>query len=174
MRSVPRRGVALLCAAAIACAALPAGAAPPARGRIEGLVIGLDGRTARGYRVHLIDREGSESALAVTDGHGIYSLSDVAPGAYAMAVESPEGRVAPIATPVRLGRGELRRHDLRLVEAPPADADAAASSGGLGSWWAGLSTAAKVWVIAGSAAVIGVTWAAIADDDDEEPASPTE
>ncbi len=169
-----RRSLALLSAVAVLLMALPVGAAP-ATARIEGLVIGLDGRPAVEYRVHLIDSAGSETAGAVTDRRGTYALHDLLAGEYALALESPEGQVAPVTTPVRLGRGELRRHDLRLLQAEPAEADAAAaSSGGLGSWWAGLSTAAKVWVIVGSAAVVGVTYAAITDDNSEEPASPTE
>jgi len=173
MRGTIRRSLALLAAVTVTWTALPAHAAP-ATGRIEGLVIGLDGRPAADYRVHLIDTAGSQAAQAVTDAGGSYSLPDVAAGEYALALESPEGQVAPVSTPVRIGRGELRRHDLKLLEAEPEERDAAtASSGGLGAWWAGLSTAAKVWVIVGSVAVVGVTYAALTDDDDEQTASPS-
>ena len=101
-------------------------------------------------------------------------MRDVAAGEYGLALETPEGQVAPVTTPVRLRAGELRRHDLRLLQAAPEEQQAAAqSTGGLGAWWAGLSTAAKVWVIVGSVAVVGATYLAVTDDDKEQEASPS-
>ena len=174
MRATFRVPSAMLVVLALIASSGPVSSGPPP-GRIEGLVIGVDGRPAPAHRVRLIDAAGVESATAVTDRTGLYSVRDVPPGEYGLALETPDGQVAPVSAPVRLRAGELRRHDLRLLEGEPADQDAAAqSSGGLGAWWAGLSTAAKVWVIVGSVAVVGVTYAAVTDDDDEPEASPSE
>ncbi len=173
MYVILRRSSAVVAALAIVLAIDPVAIAG-VPGRIEGFVLGLDGRPAADYRVHLIERTGAEAALAITDSRGQYSVREVPAGEYALALESQDGQVAPVLTPVRLAAGELRRYDLRLLQAEPEEVEEAAeSTGGLGAWWAGLSTAAKVWIIVGSVAVVGVTYAAVTDDDNEQVASPS-
>jgi carboxypeptidase family protein len=178
MHVQPRRSstVALVLTVALAlepCVITSASAGAP--GRIEGLVVGLDGRAAASYRVHLIEPSGAEAASAVTDTKGLYSVPSIAAGEYGLALESADGRVAPVSRPVRIAAGQLARYDVRLLQAEPEEAEEAAEAGGgLGAWWAGLSTAAKVWIIVGSVAVVGVTYVAVTDDDNnEQEASPS-
>ena len=162
--------------AAVTLVALVVGGIPAsaAGGRLEGLVVDLDGRPATDHRVHLIDTAGNAVADSRIDDEGRYSFRDLPAGAYGIGVESPDGHVAPVAAaPVELGAGQLARRDLRLVRADAeTQADAAGSSYGMGLWWAGLSPAAKTWVIVAIVVAAGITWAAL--DDDEEAASPFE
>ena len=117
--------------------------------RLEGRVLGLDGQPAEGFRVHLIDADGSEVASAETDADGVYSFRRVEAGEYGLGVGNPHGQLAPVAgPPIDLAEGQLARRDLKLVQ---TDAPRRQQLGGLnpsvGSWWAGLSTAAKAWVV---------------------------
>jgi hypothetical protein len=52
----------------------PAAMANDAAGRLEGLVVGVDGRPASGYTVHLIDESGEEHAQSTADDQGLYSF----------------------------------------------------------------------------------------------------
>jgi hypothetical protein len=144
--------------------------------RLEGLVLGADGRRADGFRIHLIDAQGAVASSATSTVKGTYSFKEVTPGSYALGIESPEGWVAAVdAPPVRLGDGELARRDVRLVQSNAGAINQATGANyGLGMWWAGLSPAAKAWTIVGIIAVVGVTFAALDDDDDaeEDAASP--
>jgi hypothetical protein len=77
------------------------------------------------------------------------------------------------APPTDLVAGERLRRDVRLVTAAEAGAaQASAANYGLGMWWAGLSTPAKIWTVIGIVAVVGITAAAVDSDDDEDDASP--
>ncbi len=148
-----------------------AGAAgSPDASRLEGLVSGVDGRAAGGWHVHLIDDAGTGVARTDVDARGIYRFEAVTPGSYALAIESPEGRVAPVsAAPVRLAGGQLARRDVKLIESSAAERGLAINANyGLGQWWAGLSGAAKAWSVVGLLAVVGVTASALDDDDDPE------
>jgi hypothetical protein len=160
--------------AAATLVAMLAGGLPisAAGGRLEGLVVDLDGRPATDHRVHLIGSDGRPVASSRVSGEGRYTFPDLAAGEYALGVESPGGLVAPVAAPpVEVGADRLVRRDLRLVRADAdAQAEAAGSSYGMGLWWAGLSPAAKAWVIVAIVVAAGITWTAL--DDDEEPSSP--
>jgi hypothetical protein len=141
--------------------------------RLEGLLLGVDGRPADGYAVHLIDDEGAAVGRAVTDADGVYTFDGLEDGRYSMGIEGLEGRMAPVAAPpVRLRLGQLVRRDVKMVEAGPEGAESAAGGNyGLGMWWAGLSTPAKAWTVVGLVAIAAITLAALTDDDDR-PASP--
>jgi hypothetical protein len=178
MRHTVRLAIAhALIAASLQLLAAPAVAAIAAGGRgavLEGLVVGVDGTAARAHRVHLIDGQGRDVAQSTTTSDGAYSFRAVAPGSYALGVENPAGLIAAVAAPpLELGRADLARRDIRLLEGDLGQASAQVQANyGLGQWWAGLSSAAKVWTIIGIVAVVGITIAALDDDDDdEEPAS---
>ena len=81
--------------------------------RLEGLLLGVDGRPATDMRVHLIDDEGRDLAQVATSDDGLYSFKDLPAGEYSLGIENAEGQMAPVAAPpVRVGQGELARRDL--------------------------------------------------------------
>ena len=139
--------------------------------RLEGLVLDFDGRPAAGFRVHLIDETGTDRAQSSVDASGGYSLTQVQPGRYAMALETPDGRFAAVdAAPLKVRQGHLVRRDVKLVETDPADPMMAAQPAyGFGSWWAGLPTTARVWSIVAVVVFAGITAEALSSD--ETPAS---
>jgi hypothetical protein len=147
------------------------GPAAAGAARLDGIVVGLDGRPASGYRVHLIDAGGRAVAASAADDHGSYSFRDVAAGRYALGIETSAGAMAAVAAPpIDLAPGQLARRDVRLLQGDPAQVQATTNANyGLGTWWAGLSPAAKAWTIIGIVAVVGISAAALSDDDDEEP-----
>ena len=142
--------------------------------RIEGLLLDVNGDPATGFRVHLIDESGHGVAEAEVDADGLYSVKDLPAGSYALGIENPDGLVAPVAAPpVRVADGELARRDVKLMRGDAMQRDEiVAGNHGMGAWWAGLSTAAKVWTVVGIVLVIGITVAALDDEDDTSPSSP--
>ncbi|MDH3626638.1 MAG: carboxypeptidase-like regulatory domain-containing protein [Acidobacteriota bacterium] len=151
---------------------LPVSAAPSApTGAIEGLVIGVDGTPATGFSVHLIDPSGTAVSESAVDEQGRYSFSAVAEGEYALGIESDAGTFAPVvAPPVKLGSRELARRDLKLMNGTTHDRNEALTADySLGSWWAGLAPAAKVWSVVAVVAASALTLAAF--DSDESVAS---
>jgi len=138
---------------------------------LEGLVVAEDGRAASGYTIHLIADGGTGVAVAATDAGGLYSFRDLSAGSYALGVEHPQGGVAPVVgPPVRLAPGQLARRDLKLLSASNQQAQQAIQgNASLGTWWAGLTSAAKAWSVVAVVVVLGITFAAL--DDDEQPAS---
>ena len=135
--------------------------------RLEGYVVNPDGRGAPGFRVHLIDSLGLDVAQAGTSDKGVYRFRDLPAGAYSLGIESPEGKMAPVAAPpTRLGDNELARRDIKLVEANQAERDAVGKKNfSFGIFWAGLSPAAKAASVIGIVVVLGLTLAALDDDD---------
>jgi hypothetical protein len=163
----------VLLSLALTCVPASAGSARPGA-RLEGLLLAVDGRPASGHTVHLIDERGEEVGRAVSDRQGIYSFRDLEAGRYSLGIQLPGGRIAAVAAPpLRLGGGDLARRDVKLLEAGPETArEAGGANYGFGLWWAGLSPAARAWTIVGMVAVVGITVAALTDDEDERPASP--
>ncbi|NIP94810.1 MAG: carboxypeptidase regulatory-like domain-containing protein, partial [Akkermansiaceae bacterium] len=49
-------------------------------GRLEGLIVGVDGRAASGHTVHLINEQGEDAGQAVSDENGVYSFQGVPSG----------------------------------------------------------------------------------------------
>jgi hypothetical protein len=148
--------------------------ASDAASRLEGLVVGVDGRAATSLTVALIDERGSVIERSGVAADGLYSFRRIEPGSYWLGVETQDGLAAPVATPpVRLEGGELVRRDLKLLSANAARVAQATDNPnyGIGLWWAGLSPAAKVWVVIGIVTFAGITYAAL--DDEEDPASPS-
>lgn len=141
--------------------------------RLEGYLLGVDGRAASGYRIHLIDDEGLDVAQSLTSDEGVYRFRDVTAGAYSLGVESPEGRVAPVAAPpVRLGADELARRDIKLIASGDAEREAVERENySFGVWWAGLSPAAKAGSVVGVFVILGVTVQALDDEDQGTPQS---
>jgi hypothetical protein len=141
--------------------------------RLEGYLLGVDGRAASGYRIHLIDDEGQDFAQSLTSDEGVYSFRDVTAGAYSLGIESPEGRVAPVAAPpVRLDAGELARRDIKLLASGDAEREAVERENySFGVWWAGLSPAAKAGSVVGVFVILGVTVQALDDEDQGTPQS---
>jgi hypothetical protein len=142
--------------------------------RLEGYVIDVDGRAATGHRVHLIDREGRDVAQAPATDEGIYRFRDLRPGAYAVGIETPAGKLAPVvAGPLRLQADELARRDIKLMNAPGTPQPVAGSgmeNQSAGVWWAGLAPGLKALTIIGGFVVVGLTIAAL-DSDSENPAT---
>ena len=174
MRSSTRTLAAYLTLLALAVWIAPASAlAAGGDARIEGLMVGLDGRPASGMTVHLIDAGGQDVAAATVDDEGAYSFRDLPSGEYSLGVENAQGQMAPVAAPpVKVKANELARRDLKLMEADPAaQSSATVANYGLGQWWAGLTPAAKAWTVVAIIAVGGITWSAL--DDDNTNASPT-
>lgn len=148
-----------------------ASAAPGNPGRVEGLVVGPDGRPAEGFDVLLIDDGGEVVERSAADAEGQYRFARVAAGDYGLAITSPEGQAAPVLAPAtRVAAGELVRRDIRLVPSTSPVAFApAASGGGAGTWWAGLPAGAKVGIAFGGLVVLAVLIDAVTTD--EEPVS---
>jgi len=139
--------------------------------RLEGLLIGGDGRPAQGHVVHLIDVAGEAVAVSTTTGEGLYSFKDVAPGEYGLGIESPDGLMAAVAAPpLELAPGELARRDLKLVEADE-DAIQAAIVGNpnIGMAYASWSKAGKIWFWVAIVVGIGVAIAVLDDEDSSSP-----
>ena len=67
---------------------LPA-AADGVRARLEGLIMGVDGRAATGHRVHLIDERGQAVGQVTTTLEGSYSFKDLSAGGYFLGVICP-------------------------------------------------------------------------------------
>jgi hypothetical protein len=135
--------------------------------RLEGYVLGVDGRAATGYRIHLVDDEGRDVAQAATTDEGIYRFRDLSSGAYSVGIESPEGRMSPVAAPpIRLAADELARRDIKLVEADEAQRAAVSQdNNSFGVFWAGLSPLAKAGTVIGVFIILGVTIKALDDDE---------
>lgn len=177
MRKVLVAGLTLV---ALALAGLPTRAASSGEdARLEGLVIGVDGRPAVGWQVQLVGEEGRSVATAAAGHDGLYAFAGLPAGEYTLGVESPAGAAAPVAAPpLRLAKGTLARRDVKLVETTVEGRDGLVQRNyGLGTWWAGLSTASKSWTIVGLVAVTAITVSAIDSSNDsnnnEPPATPT-
>jgi len=143
--------------------------------RLEGQVVGLDGRPAEGFQVHLIDADGAEVATAETDDGGVYSFEQVEAGQYGLGVGNPQGQLAPVAgPPIDLADGQLARRDLKLVQTDaPRRQELSGVNPSVGSWWAGLSTPAKAWVVVAIVVAAWFTYEALkSEDEQEQPASP--
>jgi len=160
--------VALALALALAPAQAVAGGA-----RLEGYLLGVDGRAANGHTIHLIDGDGQDVAQSLTSDEGVYRFRDVRAGAYSLGVENPEGRIAPVAAPpVRLGADELARRDIKLVASGEAERETVERENySFGVWWAGLSPAAKAGSVIGTFVILGVTIQALDDESDGTPTS---
>jgi len=165
MSSRRSRIVARVVLVVLALASMPVAAQPQAGARLEGFVLGVDGRAAGGLRVHLIDDAGRDVAQAATDGQGVYRFRDLASGAYSLGIESAEGGMAPVAAPpVRLGRDELARRDVKLVDADVEQRERAGKeNASFGIYWAGLSPGAKAWSVIGVFVIVGITIEALDD-----------
>ena len=77
----------------------PAAIANDPVGRLEGLLVGVDGRPASGYTVHLIGEAGQQHSQSTADEQGLYSFRDLPAGNYALGIENTEGQIAPLAAP---------------------------------------------------------------------------
>jgi len=172
---LPKPICAGLTVVALVCAAGPGPlVAGTGSARLEGLVIGAQGKPAAGAKVYLFDDDGATRAQAVSAQDGVYSMRDVPAGRYGMSVRTPEGIVAPVSSaPIRLADGQLVRRDLKLVEANDAAVDRALTANyGFGSWFKGLSGPEKAGVIVGFVAVAALIYSAFSDNTEEPPASP--
>lgn len=177
MRSLTKSLISLFTVFSLLLWLAPAPAlASGANGRIEGLLVGVDGRPAQDLKVHLIDGQGKAVAQSSLDGEGLYSFKDLPAGDYSLGIENAEGQMAPVAAPpIELGDAELARRDLKLMQADASTMNKATTANyGLGVWWAGLSPAAKTWTIVAIIAGLGITWSALDDDDEETDGSPSE
>jgi hypothetical protein len=165
----------LLLSALVCVAWTPRATAGPGAG-LNGAVIGVDGRPAAGMRVHLIDREGGVRAIAPTADDGRYAIRGLPAGRYAVGIEDGRGHVAPVSGPgVLLEEGELAQHDVRLLRADQDERNRAATGNyGLGMWWTGLTTPAKVWTVLGVVTVGAITYVAVTGEDSQaSPFEPT-
>lgn len=150
--------------------AVPTAANGP-RARLEGLILTTNGRAASGHRVQLIDSQaGRVVGEATTSDDGLYAFRDLPAGSYALGIENPEGLAAPVAAPpVKLSNGQLARRDIKLMESSQEQVNQAATANyGLGIWWAGLSTPAKIWTIVGIVTAAWITYEALSDNDEAQ------
>lgn len=145
-----------------------------ASARLEGLLVGADGRAATGFRVHLIDASGADVAQASASHAGLYSFRDLPAGAYSLGVENTQGQIAPVAAPpVRLADNQLARRDIRLQPATDAEREAVGQiNADFGMFWAGLSPMAKTWAIIGTLFFVGVTLVALDNESTATPIAP--
>jgi len=129
---------------------LPLALAAEGTGRLDGLVLGTDGKPAVGSTVHLIDSSG-KSRRAAVDADGKYSLPEVPVGAYSLGVETAAGEVGPVvAPPVRIDEGRLVRRDVKLAQATPLLVDRTIQGNySFGSWFSGLGKGAQTGVVLG-------------------------
>lgn len=160
--------IALLLLAAVPSASLAQSS------RLEGYLLDVDGRAAKGYQVHLIDGGGNDVARSPASDEGVYSFKDLSAGSYSMGIEDTRGRMAPVAAPpVVLQDGGLARRDIKLVSSEnPQDARIGQQNQSLGLFWAGLSPAAKAWSVVGMVVVLGVAIQALDDEDSVSPSNP--
>lgn len=169
-----RRCLAFVSVLALLCSAATPAVATPPDGRLEGRVVGPDGRPATGYGVLLIDDAGAVRGRAITSDEGLYHFPAVAPGAYGLGLETPEGGAAPVMAPAtEISAGQLVRRDVKLIAAEeigPLPSDRVHH--GLGIWWAGLSPAAKVAVVVGGLVLLGIGIEELDDDDQGQAVSP--
>lgn len=176
MQKTARSALALLtaCAVSAATAVGSPAAGAPGGSRLEGLLVDVDGRTASGFTLHLIDRDGRDIRQSMTAADGLYSFSELAPGSYSLGIEDPAGRMAVVdAPPFRLGRDSLARRDVRLMQGgPEAQSAAFAANPSIGLWWAGLSPQARVWTVVGVVLIALITVKALDSDGGETDASP--
>ena len=144
--------------------------------RLEGILVGVDGRPAPGHRVHLIGGDGDALGTATTADNGLYAFHDLAAGDYALMIEGPGGQMGALAgPPLRLGDNELARRDLKLLEAGPETIDSTlAANYGLKARYASMSTAEQVWTWVVIVLVGGLTLFLIFDDDDDDEQGATE
>lgn len=176
MNPTVRRTSALILALVFCPGAAPASIlAADAPARLEGLVVGADGRPATGHAVLLVADDGGVAARATSGDDGVYRFAEVEPGRYGLGLELPDGTAAPVVgVDADLEAGQLARRDLRLAPADGlVDLAPAQSHGGLILWWVGLSPAAKAAVVVGG---LGGAWLLYEelDDDDEDTASPVD
>lgn len=171
MTDMQSRMVAPLISVALALALVPV-QAEAGGARLEGYLLGVDGRAASDHKVHLIDGEGHDVAQSSTSGEGVYRFHDLRAGEYSLGIESPEGRMAPVAAPpVRLGADELARRDIKLVASGEAERERVQRENySFGVWWAGLSPAAKAGTVVGTFVILGVTVQALDDENAGTPA----
>jgi hypothetical protein len=137
--------------------------------RLEGVLLGVDGRPVSGHRVHLIGGEGDALGSSTTSAEGLYSFRGLEPGDYALMIEGPSGRMGALAgPPLRLGQNQLARRDLRLLEADPGQIDSTLNANyGLKARYASMSTAEQVWTWVVIVLVGGLTLFLVFDDDDD-------
>ena len=137
--------------------------------RLEGMLIGVDGRPAAGHRVLLVDGDGADIDATTTGDDGVYSFQGLPTGEYDVLVEGPEGQLGGLSgESLRLEGDQLARHDLRLLE---ADADSAAmlqANYGVKQRYAGMSGAEKTWLWVVVGVVGGLTLFLVFDEDDKE------
>lgn len=142
--------------------------ADTSQGRLEGLVLDVEGRPASGHRVHLIDNRGREMGHSDVGEDGMYSFASLPEGDYSLGVASPDGTVAVVAAPpVRLQHRELARRDLKLVQADETAVNQAAEANyGFSLWWHGLSPLGKTWTVVAIVIAAGLTYEAVSDEDE--------
>jgi hypothetical protein len=165
-----RRPTALLSVLVLLTGFLPAVGASPASGaRIEGRLLGPEGRPLEGYAVVLVEAEGEPVATSTTSGNGLYSFRRVEAGRYAMGIRNPDGAIAPVAAaPVRVAEGQLVRRDVALVGSDAARVGEAAVDYGLGTWWVSRTPAEKTWTVVGIVGGLVALFFLLDDDDDDD------
>jgi hypothetical protein len=167
MNRIARRALSTVLGLGLLAAAVPAPAfasADPAR--LEGLVIGIDGRPAAGHAVVLVDDTGRVVERSTSNDDGLYRFEPVAPGDYGIGLELPDGTAVPVpAADGRLRAGELARRDIRLLRTEqPMQLAPGKTHSGLVLWWVGLSPAAKTALIVGAAAGVWLLLDSGSDD----------
>ncbi len=156
---------AVLTAAAIVALAGPVSLAAAA-GTVEGYLVHDDGRRADGWSAVLVDESGAVRHTALVGDDGTYSLTGIERGTYSLALKSPDGAYAPVASePIELGSRSLLRRDLAVRPATEQAVQSATVDYGLAIWWVGLTKRAKVLTTLG--VVIGggtLLWLLLEDD----------
>lgn len=88
-------------------------AASTSEGTVDGIVVDGDGKPVAGARIQLANAAGKVVARAQTDSHGVFSISGIAPGSYAVSA-ARGGRFNSVEVQVSAGRSS--KASLALAE----------------------------------------------------------
>jgi hypothetical protein len=173
-RSLASKLVATLLVVALQGLILPLMAAEPGA-KVNGSILSSrDDAPLAGAKLHLGDPRTGEvysSGLSQTDGS--FSIDSVPASTYEVAVES-DGGLYVVDTPVKLAPGQTQSLNVAIdpqVSPSPEDVDSKKKNRGGTSVWNNPGTAALI--VLGGAIVLGWIINEATDDDDEQPASPS-
>jgi hypothetical protein len=117
-------------------------------------------------------RDGSVVASGPADAQGRFTVANLAPATYQVAVRQGQ-RMWVVDAPVTLAPGQARDLTVGInpQQAPGPDAAAAEAGKDKMSFWNNPLTASLI--VVGAAILVGVAIDAATDDDEETPASPS-
>ncbi len=173
MRSMIAKVVAALLVVALQLAFTPLSASPGSASLSGQVVVAQSRAPLAGVRLHVADSKTQKIVSSVpTSADGKFTVSDLPPSSYQLAVES-DGKLFVADAPVRLAAGASRTVEVAVDPNATGRLAKDASKGGYGSGmsaWNNPLTATLI--VIGAAVVIGFA-VDRATEDDEEPSSPS-